>query len=97
MVFLVSKTTTTLVSSQVQLYHNNNKRPQSMPFDRESLKCQNPNFFLRILLTHYRDTIDHKNPVGRIDTLIPSEGNKEFITHQKPFLESITTQIQPTK
>ena len=37
MVFLVSKTTTTLVSSQVQLYHNNNKRPQSMPFDRESL------------------------------------------------------------
>ena len=38
MVFLVSKTTTTLVSSQVQLYHNNNKRPQSMPFDRESLR-----------------------------------------------------------
>ena len=32
----------TLVSSQVQparsVYHNNNKRPQSMPFDRESLK-----------------------------------------------------------
>ena len=37
----------TLVSSQVQparsVYHNNNKRPQSMPFDRESLINNNNN------------------------------------------------------
>ena len=55
MVFLVSKTTTTLLSSQVQLYHNNNKRPQSMPFDRESLKKEQKTAFKSMLM--YRDVL----------------------------------------